>query len=64
MSSGRRPSAQSEQFLRVLAQFEAERGVPEQVEAEVGDQVDDVGLFGVEERHGVAAAGAALQPQH
>src|SRR5262249_28590916 len=38
--------------------------MPQQVEAEVDDQVDDVRFFGVEERHRVAATRAALEPKH
>jgi hypothetical protein len=38
--------------------------VPEELEAEVDDQVDDIRFLGVEEGHGVAGARAALQPEH
>ncbi|MFN8021248.1 MAG: hypothetical protein U0Q03_06935 [Acidimicrobiales bacterium] len=36
--------------------------MPEQLDAEVGEQVDDGGLFGLEQRDRVAAAGAGLEP--
>ena len=38
--------------------------VPDDVEPEVDDQVDDVRFVGVEERHGVATACPSVQPEH
>src|SRR4029079_6494924 len=38
-------------------------GVPEDVDAEVGDEVTGARLLGIEEGHGVARARPTLQPQ-
>jgi hypothetical protein len=38
--------------------------VPDDLETEVEDQVDDVGFIGVEKRHGVATARPSLKPQN
>ena len=65
MSSGLSPLTQSVKiFLALVAQLHAQRRVPEDLQPEVDDQVDDVGLLGVEERHGVAGTGSRLEPQH
>jgi hypothetical protein len=56
--------AVGEDLLGLVAQLHAERGMPQQLKPEVDDQVDHVGLLGIEERHRVARTRAGLEPQH
>jgi hypothetical protein len=53
-----------EQRLGVVSELKAEGWVPQQVEAEVGDQIDHVRLVRVQERHRVPAARTTLEPQY
>jgi hypothetical protein len=53
----------AEQLLDRLAHLHPQRGMPEQVNPEVRDEVARARLFGVQKRHRVAGTRAALQPQ-
>ena len=53
-----------EHLLGVLAELEPQRRMPDQVQAEVDDEVDDVGFLGIEKRHGVATTCPSLKPQN
>ncbi len=50
-----------QELLQIVTELHAERGVPQDVDSEVGDQVTRARFFGVQERHGVARTGPTLQ---
>ena len=49
--------------LEIFAEFHAERGVPQDIDAEVGDEIARARLLGIQERHRIAGACPALEPQ-
>ena len=49
--------------LHMVAHFDPQRGMPDDINSEVGYEVAGGGFLGIEQRNRVAAAGAALQPE-
>ncbi len=52
-----------QQLLEIIAQFNAERRMPKNVDAEIGDEIACTRFFGIQKRHGVARTGTALKPE-
>ena len=64
ISSGISPETQSSRsFLHVVSELQPKRGMPEHVDAEIGDEIAGAGFLGVQERHGVAGTRSALEPK-
>ena len=64
MSSGISPlTMASSSCLQIVAELEPERGMPQHVDPEIGDEIAGARFLGIEERHGVAGTGSALEPQ-